>query len=421
MRKLIQHILRLFSVAILKKYHPKIVAITGSVGKSSAKEAAFLALDKAFPGRVRRNERNLNTEIGVPLAIIGGEEAKNSKILWLKNFYKALKIVLVRDESYPEILVLEMAADRPGDIAYLSSFARPDVAIVTAIGEMPAHLEFFLERDAYVSEKTNIIKNLKPGGVAILNYDDLSTRELRDRVPSGRRRIYYGLQQGADVRISDFSYVVPESSDELEQAGLEFTAEYEGESAKSNMKGILGMPPLYAALAGISAGVALGAGLADSAAAMAKFSPPKDRLEIIKGIKKTIIINDSYNSSPAACEAALDLLAKFKNNRKIAVLGSMRELGANTESAHRLIGRQTAKIADTIFLVGDEMVFAREEAEKAGKKTGENLFWFSSSDAAKKKVEQVLQENDVVLIKGSRSVKMETVVEEIVFKCLIKS
>jgi UDP-N-acetylmuramyl pentapeptide synthase len=365
MRKLIQYALRLFSIAILKKYRPKVVSITGSVGKSSAKEAVFLVLDCTYPGKVRANERNLNTEIGVPITIIGGKEAKNSNILWLLNFLKAVSIILIKDKNYPEILVLEMAADRPGDIKYLTSFAYPDIAVVTAIGEMPVHLEFFPERDAYVGEKANIIKSLKPGGTAVLNYDDLSVREFRDRVPSGRSRIYYGFQEGADVRISDFSYNIPASCEEIEKSGMEFNVEYFGESTSSKITKTLGIPPLYAVMAGIAVGTAFGIKIEDSAKSLEKFSVPKNRLEILKGVKNTIIINDSYNSSPVACEAALDLLSKFKKQRKIAVLGSMRELGKNTEEAHRMIGKKSSKISDIVFLVGDETVFAKDEIGRA--------------------------------------------------------
>ena len=169
-------------------------------------------------------------------------------------------------------------------------------------------------------------------------------------------------------------------------------------------------------MAGIAVGTAFGIKISDSAKSLEKFSAPKNRLELLKGVKNTIIINDSYNSSPVACEAALDLLSKFKKQRKIAVLGSMRELGKNTEEAHRMIGKKASKISDIVFLVGDETVFAKDEAEKSGKKNGEDLFWFDTSEEAKTKVQQVLLEGDVVLIKGSRSIKMEAVVDEIAFK-----
>ena len=417
MRKIIQYALKLLSQLILAKYKPKIVAITGSVGKSSAKDAIFLVLEAARPGRIRKNEANLNTEIGVPLTIIGGENAQRQVGVWLVNFLRAFCLILFRDKNYPEILTLELAADRSGDIAYLTSFIQPDVAVVTAIGEMPVHLEFFPEREAYISEKANVLKNLKPHGTAILNYDDLSVRDLRDRVPTDRTRIYYGFQAGAEIRVSDFSYQIPNSAGEIKESGMEFKVEdrLTAESEDFKLSGVLGLPTLYAVLAGLAVGRVFNIPLSDMKTAVLEFKPPRHRLEILKGVKNTIIIDDAYNASPLACQAALELLSKFKKNRKIAVLGSMRELGINTESAHRLVGRQAVKTADILFLVGAEMVFAKEEAEKSKKKMGQDLFWLAASAAAAGVVEKILQPNDVVLIKGSRSVKMEAVVEELVF------
>lgn len=417
MRKILQQILKLLSIAILKKYHPKIVAITGSVGKSSAKEAVYLVLEHKFPGKIRHSEDNLNTEIGLPLAIVGGENAKRNTAMWFRNFLGALKQIIVKNTSYPEILILEMAADRPGDIKYLTSFAPPDVAVVTAVGEMPVHLEFFPERDEYVSEKANVLKNLKPRGAAVLNYDDLSVRELRNMVPTDRRRLYYGFQQGAEVEITDFSYNVPENSKDIERSGMEFSVQIrtlsESDSADFKINGSLGLPVIYAAAAGIAVGHLFDISLADAAQALSKFKPPSHRLELLNGVKESIIIDDSYNSSPLACEAALNLLFKFKKNRRLAVLGSMRELGINTEKAHRIIGETAAKKAQVVFCVGDEMVFAREELGKKKFILGRNLFWHSTSLEAAKAVKKFLQPGDVVLIKGSRSVKMESVVEEI--------
>lgn len=400
---------------VLSRYKPKVIAITGSVGKSSAKEAIGAVLDFAFPSKVRASQKNLNTEIGVPLTVIGGEDAKRSLPIWSKNIFKALKLILTRDTNYPEVLVLEMAADRPGDIAYLTSFVYPDVAVVTAIGEMPVHLEFFPERDEYINEKANVLKALKPNGTAILNYDDLSVRELRDRVPTNRARIYYGFEAGAEIRLTDFSYNVPSSADEIKSCGMDFKIEdrLAGESADFKIKQVLGLPALYAALAGAACGRAFGIDLKNIAQALEGFKQPDHRLQIMAGIKNTILLDDTYNSSPLAGEAALEVLSKFKKNRKVAVLGSMRELGLNTELAHRLIGRQAARTADILFLVGDEMVLAAEEAKKIGLKLDKDLYWFDTALSAAKKVEQILQAGDVVLIKGSRGVRMEQIVEEI--------
>lgn len=414
-RKIIQYILKYLSIIILAKYKPKVIAVTGSVGKSSAKEAIKIVLDYSWPNKIRANEKNLNTEIGVPLTIIGGIDAKKNVYLWLENFYKALKLIFSKDEKYPEILILEIAADKPGDIAYLTSFIHSDIAVVTAIGEMPVHLEFFLERDDYISEKVNILKSLKPNGLAILNYDDISVRELRDRVPSGRQRLYYGFQAGAEIQLSNFIYNIPTKPEEIKDSGMEFKIEDRefGKIEDFKILKTIGLPALYAVLAAVAVGHAFKISLKDIAKALGKFKSPEHRLELLSGVKNSIIIDDSYNSSPIACEVALELLSKFKNNRRIAVLGSMKELGVNTEEAHRLIGKDAAKVAKVLFLVGDEMVFAKEEAEKQKKKLGENLFWFSTASEAVKKVQEILQEGDVVLIKGSRSVKMEQIVEAI--------
>ncbi len=413
MRRFIQYILKWLSIAVLAKYHPKIVAITGSVGKSSAKEAIALVLSQKYPNEVRKSLKNLNNEIGVPLTIIGGVDAKRNVFLWLVNFLRAVGLIVWPRARYPKILVLETAADRPGDIGYLTSFIKPDMVVVTAIGEMPVHLEFFPERDDYISEKVQLIKNLKPGGTAVLNYDDLTVRELRNRIPTGRERIYYGLQAGAEVRLVDFKFDLPASASELGTAGISFRIACAGETASFKLPRTLGMPPLYAALAAVAVGLKFGLQLSDMAVALEKYQPLKGRLELLVGLKETIIIDDSYNASPLATEAALDILERWHDHRKIAVLGSMRELGINTEAAHCLAGKKAALVADMIVLVGDEMVFAKEEAAKFGRKLGADLFWFETADEAKLKVQELLRSGDVVLIKGSRSVRMERIVEEI--------
>ena len=397
----------------MAKYRPKVVAVTGSAGKTSAKEAIFVVLETKFPGKVRRSSGNFNTEIGAPLTIIGGTDAQRNVFLWLINFFKAVKLIFFRDNNYPKIIILEMAADKPGDIRYLTSFIHPDIAVVTAIGEMPSHLEFFHERDAYISEKANIIKNLKPDGTAILNYDDLSVRDLRDNVPTGRGRLYYGFQAGAEVKLENFSYKIPATASEISAAGIDFKISYENSEVNFHISKTLGAPPLYAALAAAAIGIKLGLDLKQTAEAFKNYIPPKNRLEIIEGIKATIIINDAYNSSPLAAEAALDLLAEFKKNRKIGVLGSMRELGLNTEKAHRRLGQKAAQVCDVIFLAGAETVFAKEEILKKKFISGQDVFWFESSDEAKTKVQEILQPGDAVLIKGSRGVRMEKIVEEV--------
>ena len=139
MKKFIQLKLKVVAKMILAKYKPDIIGITGSVGKTSAKEAVYCVLSSKF--RVRRNLGNYNNEIGVPLTIIGLDSPGRSIICWIVVFWQALKLILVKDKNYPEILVLEMGVDRPGDMKYLNSIVKCRIGVVTLIG--PVHLEFF--------------------------------------------------------------------------------------------------------------------------------------------------------------------------------------------------------------------------------------------------------------------------------------
>ncbi|MCX6796207.1 MAG: Mur ligase family protein, partial [Candidatus Falkowbacteria bacterium] len=153
MKIIVQKILKHLAKAILKKYQPLVIGITGSVGKTSAKEAIYAVL--ASQKKTRRNVKNYNNEIGLPLTIIGAESGGRSIADWLKVFRRALKLICVKDENYPEILVLEMGADRPGDLDYLNSIVCCKIGVITLIG--PVHLEYFGSIEQIQKEKGKLI------------------------------------------------------------------------------------------------------------------------------------------------------------------------------------------------------------------------------------------------------------------------
>ncbi len=411
MKSLIQFILRWLTRAVLWKYRPFVVGITGSVGKSSTKEAIYMVLSQRWPGGVRKNEENLNTEIGLPLTVLGSVVANRNVFKWAWNILKGIGLLLL-PLTYPKALVLEMAADRPGDIQYFSSFIPVDVAVITAVGAMPVHLEFFENREAYVNEKAAILSALKPGGTAVLNNDDATVRGLARRVADGKRMVMFGMDGDADVKGLGPYYLPPTRAD-LESAGMSFKVSYKGSTVPVRLHKSIGKGIMYAALAACAVGVSSGANLVSVAGALEHFQPLRHRMAFVKGIKGTLIIDDTYNASPLSAEVALEALSKFEGTRKIAVLGDMRELGVNTEKAHRHIAQRAADVADIIFLVGPATAFAREELEKARWGQGGNLVWGRNADAIKTKLQEVLTEGDVVLIKGSRAVMMDTLVEEI--------
>ena len=168
MKKMLLAILKFLSKKILKKHRPQIVGITGSVGKTSTTEAIFTVLSAKFS--VRKSMKNYNNEFGVPLTIIGSVSGNRSLVRWLGILLKGFRLSLVRDSFYPQILVLEMGADRKGDIQYLVNMAHPYVGVITSISE--SHLEYFGTLNAIIKEKADLIRYLEKEEYAVLNMDE---------------------------------------------------------------------------------------------------------------------------------------------------------------------------------------------------------------------------------------------------------
>ena len=200
MRKLIQLKLKVLAKLILKKYKPKIIGITGSVGKTSTKEAVYTVLASKF--NVRRNIKNYNNEIGLPLTIIGLDSPGRSIFGWIGIFLKAGKLILFKDKNYPEILVLEMGVDRPGDMKYLISITRSDISIITLISH--THEEYFGDIKEIQKEKGLLIEKIKPGGWAILNFENEMTKQIAKK--SRVKLLSYGFSQGAIVRAQGLTF-----------------------------------------------------------------------------------------------------------------------------------------------------------------------------------------------------------------------
>lgn len=411
-KKILQFILRfklkILSQIILWKYKPFIIGVTGSVGKTSTKEAVYCILSSHFSKeRVRRNIKNYNNDIGVPLTILGLESGGHSFKEWLNIFLIALKTIFFRTE-YPEILVLEMGADRPGDIKYLTRFIHSKIGIITAIGEIPVHVEFFKSPVQVAREKAVLAQSLSQDGWLILNYDDEAVRKIRGKV--GVKILTYGFEEGADVRAVNF-----ETQDILEDGGITFKIEHNGKIVPVRLKGILGRHQVYGLLAAAAVGITFEINLIEIIEALQNYKSPAGRMKLLKGIKNSWIIDDTYNSSPSAVLEALATLKEIKikeGGKKIAVLGDMLELGQFTEKAHRMVGKRAIEIADIIFAIGTRAAFIADEARQQSFPK-EKIFEFDTADEAKKAVQDIIEEGDLILIKGSQSMRMEKIVEEI--------
>jgi UDP-N-acetylmuramoyl-tripeptide--D-alanyl-D-alanine ligase len=398
----LEKILRFMAIAVLKKYKPTIIGITGSVGKTSAKEAIFLVLCSKF--RVRKNEKNYNNEIGIPLTIIGTESGNRSLFKWLGVFLK-WSVAVIFPQNYPEILVLEMGVDRPGDMKYLTKFIHPKIGVVTNISS--SHLEFFKNIDHIAREKGILVDVLPEDGAAIINGDDKRAVAMKEKTKA--EVITFGFGEQSKVMASDiiFSY----QDQKLE--GISFKLNYEEKVIPIRLRHVLARHHVYAVLAAVSVGIVFKINLVEISSALENFFPPSGRMNLIPGIKNCLIIDDTYNASPYSTTAALNVLSELKAPRKIAVLGDMLELGADTEKGHREVARKVLEIgADLFFAVGERMEFAIDEMRKIGYPL-EKTFYFEDPVLAGKKLQQEIRENDLILIKGSQSIRMENAVEEI--------
>lgn len=393
---------------VLWRYRPKVIAITGSMGKTTTKDAVYAALAGSL--HVRKSEKSFNSELGVPLTILGLENAWKNPLQWGINIMRGLWLI-IRKLKYPEWLVVEVGADRPGDIRRLAKWLRPDIAVITGVPEVPVHVEFFRSPDELAREKRALAEHLRPGGTLVLNGDDARMTALCAEFRHAMRT--YGLARSHDFSASHLST----GYEKKVPTGVRFKMNHEGVAIAVSIQGALGMPRVYAALAAFAVAKAVGIDGASVAEALRLSEPPPGRMRIIRGANGSTVIDDTYNSSPAAAFAALDTLKEVKvpeGGRRIAILGDMLELGKYSADAHRQLGARAADAADLLLTIGFRSRAVAEGALDAG--LPESLirqYEHSESRRAGQELREELREGDVVLVKGSQAMRMERAVEEL--------
>jgi UDP-N-acetylmuramoyl-tripeptide--D-alanyl-D-alanine ligase len=283
--------------------------------------------------------------------------------------------------------------------------------VVTAVSH--THLEKFAAVEEIELEKGRLVEALPKDGVAILNHDDERVWKMRDRTKA--RVISYGFDQDADVKVvpDTLSYAFdPDSS----ECGMRFKVVAEGSTVPMFMPGVLGRQAAYAGLAGIAVGLAKGMNLIDIAEGLRHYKPLPGRVRCLAGIKRSVLVDDSYNASPRSVRAALQLLRDLpiaENAKRIVVLGDMLELGPVSERKHRDIGKIAAELGlDMLVLVG-ERVHDTESAAVAAGLDEDRIFHFAMPGEAGRFVQERMNPGDIVLIKGSRGMRMETVTKEL--------
>ncbi|MBI2484267.1 hypothetical protein HYV71_03730 [Candidatus Uhrbacteria bacterium] len=409
-KKLLQNILAFFSKKILAKYHPDVIGITGSIGKTSTKDAIALVLSAHF--RSRASEKNYNTEVGVPLTIIGVRHPGHSIAGWIMLCAKAARLCLYTDAAYPQVLVLEMGADRPGDIAYLTGLAPCNVGVLTAISE--AHLENFGSPEQLLAEKRIIYEHLAPDATAVLNSDDPYVYPPTAYLHA--KMITFGMSEDADVRADSVLRPLRFIEGSEEYGGIRCVIHLNRESQQASFPRIFRQEHLSCVLAAIAVGYRFHIPLDVMLERLREYEAPPGRSRLLPGIKHTLLIDDTYNASPKATRAALDALLGFDigpDARRIAVLGDMKELGSYAHEEHRKMGEYCARAGiDLLITVGPLAKTIAQAAIEHGMDT-ESIESFDLAASAGRYLQNKMKRGDVVLIKGSQDVRLERVVEEV--------
>jgi len=353
----------------LNQVGPTVIGVTGTVGKTSTKETIAGAL--AQKHSILKTERNLNTEIGVPLS-------------------------LLRLEPHHAMAVLEMGMYVPGDIRFLAELTRPHIGVVTGVSYTHAERVGTIERIA--EAKAELVDGLGKDGVAVLNGDNSWTRAMAGR---GKRSVLFGLEDHNDVRATD-----------LESRGLDgvsMTLVHAGAQERVDLK-LIGKHSAYHALAAAAVLLSLDYSLAETAEALIASPVESLRLRVLAGKGGITVIDDSYNSSPLAARAALQLLAELPGQH-VAALGDMRELGQYSADLHRQVGGHAAALCEVLVTVGEEAEQIAEGARQAGM-PADHLLATTDPQQAVDFLRPRLNPGAYLLIKGSRAMGLETIVKE---------
>lgn len=398
-KKIIYTILKWEAILVLKRFKPRIIGVAGSVGKTSTKDAIYASL-KDFVV-IRKNQKSFNSEIGVPLTILGLESGWNNPKLWILNIFKGLRVVFSKD--YPDWLVLELGTDRPGDMKKLISWISLDYAVFTRFPKIPVHAEYFAKAQDVNEEDAQMMFGLKKEGVLVLNIDDEQIAELA--LKSTFKTLWYGFnakKNGVGVSNIEMQYDTNQKV-----IGQHIKINFGSNSVPFTITGALGIQHTYPILASLVVAKDLGINVLDVLQSMDTYRVPQGRMNIIEGVDNITILDDSYNSSPIALELAIQTLGQIQAPTKIAVLGDMTELGRYTQSEHRKIAHilKENNISHLVTL-GERAEFIAEEAQELKIKF---VYPALSHDDATQKVIQWAKGNTVVLIKGSQSSRMEKV------------
>jgi UDP-N-acetylmuramoyl-tripeptide--D-alanyl-D-alanine ligase len=373
--------LNALAIASRKRCNAKVIGVTGSAGKTGTKEALFAALDRSSRGKAHRSVKSYNNHVGVPLS-------------------------LSRMPSETQFGIFEMGMNHPGELRDLTQMVRPDVAIITTIA--PAHIGFFKDEVEIATAKAEIFEGLTQQGTAIIPADSQHCELLRAKALEFTSNVItFGFSNNADVRVMDH---VPSANGgslvtaKMMHGSLCYTLSQPGQHWIAN------------SLAVLAAVEAVGGDLASAGLALAELPGLDGRgaqHHLIINDVELLVIDESYNANPASMSATLSELGNTQATRRIAVLGSMKELGEKSDYYHAAIATDlVAANVDYVILVGDETKILADNLQ-SGVEGPRKFDHCSNANEAFIVLRNEIQTGDVILIKGSNSMGLSKIVSEL--------
>ncbi len=357
-------------------YNIPVVAITGSVGKTSTKDIIASVVGEQY--KVLKTQGNLNNHIGVPLTILSLKEH--------------------------EALVVEMGMNNAGELTVLSKIAQPDIAVITNVGT--AHIGNLGSRENILKAKLEILNGLKENGTLIINNDNDMLNAWKTEYNGNVKIVTYGIENASDFKAGDIK---------LNENSSEFSLESQIDNNEKIMVPVGGMHFVYNALSAIAVGEQLNIPIEKIKNGIANFELTKSRMELIKLENEITVVNDCYNANYDSMKASIEYLAKTNSARKIAILGDMLELGDFSNELHAKVGEEVAKNKIDILITVGEMGKVIANAAKQAD-DGIEVYSFDNNQSAITKINELKKSGDTILIKASNGMKFKEIVEGIIKK-----
>lgn len=381
----------------IRKFKGKVIAVTGSVGKTSTKDAIFTVLNTRY--KVKKSEKSMNTDIGLFLTILEIDNGNKSVGKWSWLLIKAFYNSFFTDHS--DVMLLEFGVDKPGDMDFLMNIVKPDIAVLANAFHMHLDTGQFKSVDEIFDEKKKIVEKMREGGTAVLGTDNEYVAEFAKKL-RGKKKITFGKNPLSEYRAEKITTSIE---------GTQFVLNHEGQRFEVKVPAI-GEFQVYTALPAIICGNLLGVSMEEAIFALERYHLPPGRMNLIEGLNGSKILDGSYNASPQAVKEALRTLKDVGlEKRKVAVLGNMNELGDDSQKLHEMVGALVPECVDLLITVGSQAKFIGENAKQMGM-LEDMVYEFKTSLEAAEWFKNEIKSDDLILVKGSQNnVRLERFVK----------